>query len=71
MYSIRAPESPLLLFALESMEKVVFVPHPCGPWENFNISVKCHLMLMNTRHVGYQMKALDVRDPIDALILHF
>ena len=44
MYSIRAPETPLLLFALELMEKVVFFgPHPSGPWENVNISVKCHL----------------------------
>ena len=41
--SIRAPETPLLLFALESMEKLVFGPRPSGPWENFNISVKCHL----------------------------
>ena len=41
--SIRAPEAPLLLFALESMEKVFFGPHPSGLWEFLNISVKCHL----------------------------
>ena len=29
------------------------------------------LILINTRHVGYQMKALDVRNPINTLILHF
>ena len=29
------------------------------------------LILINTRHVGYQMKALDVRNPINALILNF
>ena len=28
MYSIRAPETPLVLFALESMEKVVFWATP-------------------------------------------
>ena len=28
MYSIRAPETPLLLFALDSMEKVVFWATP-------------------------------------------
>ena len=71
MYSIRAPESPLLLFALESMEKVVFCATPIWTVGKFLCICKMLLMLINTRHVGYQMKALDVRNPIDALILYF
>ena len=71
MYSIRVLETPFTTVRAWIDGESGFLATPIWIVGKFWYISKTSFILINTRYVGYQMKALDVRNPINALILHF
>ena len=70
MYSIRVLETPFTTVRAWIDGESGFLATPIWIVGKFWYISKTSFILINTRDVGYQMKALDVRNPINALILH-